>query len=307
VVAQQFDDIEHSQHILKVTVLATYPLLLAVLAAIAWRVVGAALRPVEVLRSSAERISGTGQDTRLPVSSSGDEIHALGVTLNSMLDRLAAARARQRAFVADAAHELRSPLASMQTQLEVAQRLGESTPSTDDLHAEVLRMTSLVEDLLMLARLDADTAPTPTPQSIDVRALVEHVAGRYADARVPVSIGAMGHHVVRGQPDELRRALANLVDNAVRHASTAVEIRAYEDGPNLTVAVSDDGAGIPAAEHERVFERFTRLDEARDRDAGGSGLGLSIVRELVSRSDGSVRIGASSRPGLTVEVRLPRA
>ena len=159
-VAQQTQDIRHSQQILKVTLLCTYPLLLAALALIAWRVVGATLRPVEALRSTAERISGTGQDARLPVPSSGDEIHALAVTLNSMLDRLAASRARQRSFVADAAHELRSPLASMQTQLDVAHRLGEGTPVTEDLRAEVLRMSGLVEDLLVLARLDADSRPT---------------------------------------------------------------------------------------------------------------------------------------------------
>jgi signal transduction histidine kinase len=306
VVAQQFDDLRHSQHILKVTLLATYPLLLAVLALIAWRVVGAALRPVETLRSSAERISGTGQDTRLPVPSSRDEIHALAVTLNSMLDRLAAARARQRAFVADAAHELRSPLASMQTQLEVAQRLGEDTPGTGDLHAEVLRMTGLVEDLLMLARLDADSAPARAPQSLSVRPWVQEVVERYAGARVPVRTCDVDGLVVRGHPDELRRALANLVDNAVRHASTGVEVSAREEGQHVIVEVADDGAGIPVEDRERVFERFTRLDEARDRDAGGSGLGLSIVRELVHRSGGSVLLESSPGHGLTAGLRLLR-
>jgi signal transduction histidine kinase len=306
VVAQQFDDLRHSQHILKVTLLATYPLLLAVLALIAWRVVGAALRPVETLRSSAERISGTGQDTRLPVPSSRDEIHALAVTLNSMLDRLAAARARQRAFVADAAHELRSPLASMQTQLEVAQRLGEDTPGTDDLHAEVLRMTGLVEDLLMLARLDGDSAPARATQSLPVRPWVEEVVERYAGARVPVRTCDVDGLVVRGHPDELGRALANLVDNAVRHASTAVEVSARDEGQYVAVSVSDDGAGIPVEDRERVFERFTRLDEARDRDAGGSGLGLAIVRELVHRSGGNVLLETSPEHGLTAVLRLQR-
>ena len=140
----------------RLTLLATYPVLLAVLSLIAWRVVGATLRPVEALRSAAERISGTGQDTRLPVPASRDEVHALAVTLDSMLDRLSDSRARQRSFVANAAHELRSPLASMLTQLEIAERLGEGTEVTRDLHADVLRMTTLVEDLLVLARLDAD-------------------------------------------------------------------------------------------------------------------------------------------------------
>jgi signal transduction histidine kinase len=198
-VAQQTQDIRHSQQILKVTLLCTYPLLLAALALIAWRVVGATLRPVEALRSTAERISGTGQDARLPVPSSGDEIHALAVTLNSMLDRLAASRARQRSFVADAAHELRSPLASMQTQLDVAHRLGEGTPVTEDLRAEVLRMSRLVEDLLVLARLDADSRPTATPSPVRLRPLVLDVAGRFEGARVPVSTSGVRPAVARGQ------------------------------------------------------------------------------------------------------------
>jgi signal transduction histidine kinase len=303
VVAQQFDAIEHSQHILKLTLLATYPLLLAVLAVIAWRVIGAALRPVEALRSSAERISGTGQDTRLPVPASGDEVHALAVTLNSMLDRLAASRARQRSFVADAAHELRSPLASMQMQLDVAHRLGEATPVTDDLRAEVLRMSRLVEDLLVLARLDADTAPAAAVRSVHVLPVIREVVARHAGARVPVSVSGDDRPVL-AHPDELRRLLGNLIDNAVRHATTHVQVTTDVEGEHVVVVVADDGAGVPPADRERVFERFTRLDEGRDRDAGGSGLGLSIVRELVHRSGGDVRLDHSPGGGLSARVLL---
>lgn len=310
-VAQQFDDIEQSQHILKVTLLATYPLLLAVLALIAWRVVGAALRPVEALRSSADRISGGGQDTRLPVPASGDEIHALAVTLNSMLDRLAHSRARQRSFVADAAHELRSPLASMQVQLDVADRLGESTPVTEDLRAEVERMSGLVEDLLVLARSDADHAPAATPGAVPVEDLVTPVLERYAEARVPVRradpTSFTGPLVARGHRDQLGRALSNLVDNAVRHAASVVEVAAYAEGPRVVVTVTDDGAGIAAADRERVFERFTRLDEGRDRDAGGSGLGLAIVRELVHGSDGEVHLSEPPDGGLRASLVLHRS
>jgi signal transduction histidine kinase len=306
-VGQQYDDLAHSQHVLKVTLLSTYPLLLAVLALIAWRVMGAVLRPVESLRSSAERISGSRRDDRLPVPASGDEIHALAVTLNSMLDRLAASRARQRSFVADAAHELRSPLASMQTQLEVGRRLGEGGPASDDLHAEVLRMSALVEDLLVLARLDADDTPASPGEPIDVAGVVDEVVGRYAAARVPVAVGpgSVDGLVVRGRRADLRRALSNLVDNAVRHAAGLVEVSTRREDEHVVVEVSDDGAGIPAAERERVFERFTRLDDARDRDAGGSGLGLAIVRGLASGLGGDVRLEASDRGGLSARLRLP--
>ncbi len=306
VVAQQVADIQHSQHILKVTLLITYPMLLAVLAFIAWRVMGATLRPVEALRSSAERISGAGRSLRLPVPPQHDEIHDLAVTLNRMLDRLAAARARQRSFVADAAHELRSPLASLQAQLEVAQRLGES-PATDDLRAEVLRMSGLVEDLLVLARLDAEVAPTAGREDIDVPALLAEVGQHYTDARVPVSVRWTEQLVVHGHRDELHRALANLVDNAVRHASGVVELSARSEGPAVVVSVDDDGTGIPEPERERVFERFTRLDEARARDQGGSGLGLAIVQELVRRSDGDIRLRDAAGGGLSAQLVLPRA
>lgn len=307
VVAQRFDDIEDSQQTLKFTLLATYPLLLLVLALIAWRVVGAALRPVEVLRATAERISGSGQDTRLPVSPSRDEIHALAVTLNSMLDRLSALRARQRAFVADAAHELRSPLSSMQTQLEVAERLGEGTPVTRDLQADVERMTTLVEDLLVLAQVDRESPPERSPRPVALRPVLFDVLRRHSAARVPVTATAFPDAVALGHPEELRRVFDNLVDNAVRHAATTVHIEAHVHGQEIEVLVSDDGAGIPEADRARVFDRFTRLDEARDRDAGGSGLGLAIVRELVQRAGGSVSLSASPAGGLVAGVSLPLA
>jgi signal transduction histidine kinase len=307
VVAQEFDTIEDSQRTLGLTLLATYPLLLAVLAFIAWRVIGAALRPVEALRSTAERISGAGQGTRLPVPASRDEVHALAVTLNSMLDRLEASRSRQRTFVADAAHELRSPLTSMRTQLEVAERRGEGTALVSDLQAEVNRMAALVEDLLVLARLDSDTPRQQEPEPVALHPLVSDVVRRYASARVPVTADVGPDLLVLGHRDELSRVLGNLVDNAVRHADTSVGVRAERTGSDVDVIVTDDGAGIPEADREKVFDRFTRLDEARGRDAGGSGLGLAIVQELVQRTGGSLVLEDAPGGGLVVHVVLPRS
>jgi signal transduction histidine kinase len=307
-VAQQYDEVTHSARVLRTALLLTYPVLLAVLALIAWRVIGSTLRPVEALRSGAEKISGSGQGGPLPVPESTDEIHALAVTLNQMLDRLAASRARQRDFVADAAHELRSPLASMRTQLEVAQRLGEAPELSEDLLAEVHRLTGLVEDLLTLARADADLAPSAEPESFDAEALLHEVAGRYAGARVPVTVAARSGAVpsVTGNREDLRRVLANLADNAVRHAGSRVELAAAAEGACTLVTVTDDGPGVAPEDRERVFERFTRLDEARDRDVGGSGLGLAIVHELVRRAGGQTRLAEADGGGLRVEVRLPR-
>jgi signal transduction histidine kinase len=307
VVAQQVEDIRHSQHILKVSLLLTYPLLLAALGAIAWRVVGAALRPVEALRSSADRISGSAQRDRLPVPTSRDEISALAVTLNSMLDRLAASRAHQRSFIADAAHELRSPLASMQTQLDVADRLGEETPPTADLREEVTRMSELVEDLLVLARLDADAAPGRAPEVVSLREVVDDVAQQYPGVRVTPAPPELDGLAVRCRRDELRRALGNLTHNAVRHAVRSVEIGVRVEGSSVVISVRDDGSGIAEVDRDRVFDRFTRLDEGRARDAGGSGLGLAIVRELMARNDGEVRLGDAPGQGLEAQLRLPRA
>jgi len=306
-VAQQVQTLEESRRVLRLTLLGVLPLLLLVLAAIAWRVVGAALRPVEALRAGADRISGSGRRERLPVPTTRDEISALAQTLNSMLDRLAAARDRQRAFVADAAHELRSPLASLQAQLDVAHRLGEDTPASADVRAEVARMSALVEDLLTLARLDADDLRREPPGPVDLVPLLLGAAGRHGRDGVRVEVVGTDQPVpVYGVRSALERMVANLVDNAVRHATSCVEVGVDVGGDRVLVRVDDDGAGIPPEDRERVFERFTRLDEGRDRDAGGSGLGLAIVRELARRDGGDVELGASAAGGLSARLLLTR-
>ena len=306
-VARSTADVTQGVHVLRVTLLIAFPLLVALLGAVAWRVVGAALRPVEALRTGAEDITGGARPGRLPVPDSGDEIHRLAVTLNGMLQRLDAARARQRAFVADAAHELRSPLTNMRTELEVAQRLPDSTDwpeLADDLLTDVDRLSRLVDDLLLLARADdAATRPVTAPtETVELRRLLGEVAARYPAARYerpPLPLHAVG------DPDALSRVVANLLDNAVRHAEKEVVLTAADEGAYQKISVRDDGPGIPAADRERVFHRFTRLDDARARDAGGSGLGLAIVRELVRLHHGTVTLG-DAVPGLLVEVRLPK-
>lgn len=291
-------DLESATLTLRTLLLVAFPLLLLVLGLIAWRVIGAALRPVEQLRSGAARIDGSLADERLPVPATRDEISALARTLNEMLDRVAAARRTQRSFVADAAHELRSPLATMRTQLEVAQRLGEGETLPVDLLPEVARLSALVEDLLLLARSDDRSRARPA-ESVDLDDLVDDVVARYASARVPVRRAGGGGEpqVVDGARDELYRAMTNLVDNAVRHAASVVTLVTVEvdegspgspGSPGSLISVSDDGAGIPEAERERVFGRFTRLDDARDRDSGGTGLGLAITRELLRRNGAEV-------------------
>ena len=306
-VAKSLADLTRSIELLRNVLLIAFPLLVLGLALVAWRVVGATLRPVEALRSGAEAITDGARPGTLPVPASHDEINRLAVTLNRMLARLDGARRRQRAFVADAAHELRSPLANMRTQLEVAQHIGDPAewPAVaDDLLADVHRMSRLVDDLLLLAKADDPGAAAPRPTGpIELTGLLKAVGGRYPT----VSVSAVDAPLwTVGDEGELERVVANLLDNAVRHADSSVLLSAALDGGDCVIVVADDGPGVPEADRERVFDRFTRLDDARARDAGGAGLGLSIVRELVRRHGGTVRL-ADADPGLRVEVRLPAA
>ncbi|GLZ01828.1 ATP-binding protein [Actinoplanes sp. NBRC 103695] len=306
-VARSTADVAAGIRLLRITLLVVFPLLILVLAVVSWQVVGAALSPVEALRSGAEEITGRARTDRLPVPDSSDEIHRLAVTLNDMLRRLDASRARQRAFVADAAHELRSPLTTMRTELEVAQRLPDDTDwpgLSADLLTDVERLSRLVDDLLLLARADdAATRPVARIQEIPVGELLSAVASRYPSVRVSLPPAPV---LVAGEPDALSRVVANLLDNAVRHASTSVEVTLSSEPSWGLITVTDDGPGIPEGDRERVFGRFTRLDDARARDAGGSGLGLAIVRELLRQHHGTITLG-DAEPGLRVEVRLPKS
>ncbi len=302
VVAVPIGSFNQSVSLLRTVLFISQPLLVLVLMLVAWRVIGASLRPVESLRAGAERITGAHTEERLPVPVAHDEIHRLATTLNDMIDRLARARARQRAFVADAAHELRSPLASIRVQLEVAQRLGDWKSVGDDVLIDVDRLSRLVDDLLLLARAETGAAPPRAP--VELGDLLTEVGSRYATARVPVEVAATEPLWTVGDPDALLRALVNLVDNAVRHARTTVRLGLTRDGDQALLTVVDDGRGISEADRKRVFDRFTRLDEARARDAGGTGLGLAIVRELVRRHHGQVRL-TDAYPGVRVELHLP--
>lgn len=304
VVAEPVADIARSQHLLVVTLLITYPVLLLALGAIAYRVIGAALAPVESLRAAAERVSGSGRDERLPVPESRDEIHALAVTLNSMLDRLVSAREREHSFVANVAHELRTPLASLRVQADVSHRHGATEEDHADLVAELDRLSALVDDLLVLARLDAgEELPAPDPPA-EPRVVLPGLASDETGPEVVVCEVAEGTVPMTGL--ELERVLDNLIGNALRHARTRVDVGFSRTARESVVSVADDGPGIPAADRERVFDRFSRLDEGRGRDSGGTGLGLAIVRELVRRRGGDIRLRDSSYGGLLVEVSFPQ-
>ncbi|QGN57416.1 ATP-binding protein [Nostocoides sp. HKS02] len=305
-------DLETSRRVLRTLMLVFFPLFLLLIALIAYRVVGLALRPVDRLRQGAERIGDSADLTeRLPVLAARDEISALATTLNEMLARLSAAHDKQRTFVADAAHELRSPLASLQTQLEVAQHVGEGGELPAELLPDVQRLAALVEDLLVLARSGTEAGPVRT-EDLGLGSVVDDVLTRYAGARVPVRRSAApgsrsgADPVVVASRDDVERALANLVDNAVRHATGSVTVSVDSGERTARVVVRDDGGGIPQADLERVFDRFARLDEGRARDSGGSGLGLAITRELLRRNGARVWLEDGS-PGVRAVVAFDLA
>jgi signal transduction histidine kinase len=314
-VVTDLKQIDDSLRILGQVALIGSPLAVLLMAVATYSVVALTLRPVAALRHGAADITAAGlADQRLPVSSAQDEIHRLAVTLNAMLDRIDTATKRQRTFVGDAAHELRSPLASLRVQLEVAERLGpaEDLPSlVDDVLVDVGRIDRLVDDLLALAGQDEAGGTLRRREPVALDELVDTVVAGYLHARVPVTVTASIPATVDGDPDGLRRVAINLVDNAVRHArrevSVALETGMLAGRATVTLCVTDDGAGIPPAERERVFDRFYRLNASRSRESGGTGLGLSIVRDLVRAHGGSVRL--TTRPdggtGLQVTVILP--
>ncbi|MFI5839277.1 sensor histidine kinase [Catenuloplanes sp. NPDC051500] len=304
-VAKSMGDLFQSARYVRVALLVAFPLLVLGLALVGWRVVGVTLRPVEELRRGAEEITGGGRAGRLPVPASRDEIHRLALTLNDMLHRLDTARARQRAFVADAAHELRSPLASMRVQLEVAQRLPDDTDwqaFIDDLMIDADRLGRLVDDLLLLARADDSAEAARRTAPVELGELLTDLTGRYPTVEFTVPSSQFW---VDGDADALRRAVSNLLDNAGRHARSTVALAVTTEGTRHLITVTDDGPGIPAADRERVFDRFTRLDDARASNDGGSGLGLAIVREVVRLHHGAVTLTDAPRSGLRAEIRLP--
>jgi len=284
------------------------PALLALLAAGTWILLGRALHPVEAIRAEVTDISAHALHRRVPQPPTDDEVGRLARTMNMMLERLEAATERQRRFVADASHELRSPLAAFRTNLEVALAHPAATDwraIAGELLQDSMRMERLVGDLLLLARSD-EAAPSPPSVPVDLDDLVLAEAARLRPAAgVRLDTSAVSAAPVLGNPDELARMIRNLLDNAQRHARTAVRAEVGVTDGQVRLTVADDGPGIPTEHRERIFERFARLDEARSRD-GGAGLGLAVVADIVRRHRGTVRAEADTTAGALFVVHLPQ-
>jgi len=284
------------------------PVVSALLGVLTWVALGRMLAPVESITRQVAGITDAELDRRVPVPRTGDEIADLAGTMNDMLRRLEAARDRQQAFVADASHELQSPLTRLRTQLEVSRAA--SAPDWDDVTTDLLadcgEMEALVRDLLFLARDDGGAGRVPAEQVelVDLDDVVLEEAARVRSAtRVEVSTAAVSAAPVRGSRDQLRRLARNLLENAVAAAASRVDVSLQAEGPGAVLVVEDDGPGIPADQRDRVFERFVRLDGARDRTTGGSGLGLAIVSSI-ARQHGGVAAVEDTPAGARLVVRL---
>jgi signal transduction histidine kinase len=275
-----------------------------------WLLSSRSLRPVEAVRAETTEIVRRRLGRRLEGRHARGHTAKLAGTMNELLDRLDASAVRQRHFVADASHELRSPLATIQTQLEVALARPEAADwvaTAREIAREVARMQRVVEDMLLLAQLDEDILP-PRTEQVDLDELMLGEARRVRDrGRVAVDASRVSGARVCGDRDQLTRVVRNLVANAERHAASEVDLELRMLDGEAELVVADDGPGIPPADRERVFERFTRLDEARGRGRGGAGLGLAIARQVVQAHGGAIWVaGTAGRPGARLVVRLPR-
>lgn len=284
------------------------PLLLMILGFTVWKLTGRALSPVEAMRAEVDEISGSELHRRVPDPPGSDEISRLASTMNRMLERLDRSAETQRRFVADASHELRSPVATIRQYAEVAIAHPERISAhelAETILAENLRVQRLVEDLLILARTEQRN-PHLRRRAVDIDdALLEEGRRVRSTSALRVDTSAVSAGRVDGDEAQLQRLVRNLVDNAVHHASMVIRLSLSTEAGSVRLVVEDDGPGIPESQRERVFERFVRLDEARARDDGGSGLGLAIVAEITTGHAGSVSISGSDLGGARFEVLLP--
>jgi signal transduction histidine kinase len=305
--AAPVDEVRRSIDAVRSALWWALPALIAVVAGVAWVLVGRALRPVEAIRAEVESIGGATMHRRVSEPRSRDEVGRLARTMNAMLARLEASARRQRQFVSDASHELRSPVAAIRADVEVAELEGASAdwPAVaSSVLREEARLERLIDDLLVLAAADEGGMPARRVAPVDVTALVADDASRAR--RVPVEVEAgPAPALVVGDSAQLRRVVGNLVDNAARHARSRVAVGVSEHAGVVQVRVDDDGTGIAPADRARVFERFARLDEGRARDQGGTGLGLAVVHSLVTRHGGTVGVGDSPAGGARLVVDLP--
>jgi len=307
IVGTSLESVAETTRTLRGALLVGVPILVALLAAAIWAFVGRALGRIDRITRAVDGIDEAELDRRVPTPPADDEVRRLAETMNRMLARLQAASARQRDFVADASHDLQSPLAAMRAQLEIAQvhpdRAGVAVLATD-LLVGCTEMEQLVGDLLYLAVQDGG-ARRPPAVLLDLDDLVLEEAVRVRpDSRVRIVTTGVSAAPVTGDPAELRRLVRNLLDNAVRHAATRVTVTLVGGDGEAVLDIVDDGPGVANADRDRVFDRFYRGDPARSRQAG-SGLGLAIASDIAGRHGGHLTLVADAEPGAHFRLVLP--
>jgi two-component system OmpR family sensor kinase len=299
---------------LRTLLLIAGPLALLLASVGGYELARAALRPIDRMRSRAERITERQLSERLPVSEAEDEIGALGRTLNAMLDRLEASVARERRIVSDASHELRTPLTTLRAEVDLAlmgdREKAELRAALQSASEEAKRMTRLADDLLVLARADQGRLPLK-PQPLAARKLLEAAAGRArAGAQVrgrSVAVGDVPDGcAVRADPDRAAQALDNLITNALLYGEGTITLSARSEGEHVELHVTDEGRGFPDGLLPRAFERFGRGPHAR-ADEPGSGLGLALVEAVAVAHGGHADARNRSEGGADVSIALPRA
>ncbi len=306
IAASPLSEVSRSIDTLAQTLWFAIPSLVALVGCLAWWVTGRALRPVHAITQRVADISAASLHERVPEPGSDDEVGELARTMNEMLSRLENADLRQRQFVSDASHELRSPVASIRTELEVALLTPDATnwrEVADSVLAEDARLDRIVGDLLTLARLGEQTDPgVGADVDLDDVMLAEAARTR----RLAIDTSAVVPARTLGRAEELARMAGHLLDNAARHARTRVEAGVGHDPMGRPILwVDDDGAGVPVDQRTSIFDRFGRLDEGRARDQGGAGLGLAVVRRIAERHGGTVEVTDSPLGGARFLVRLP--
>jgi heavy metal sensor kinase len=313
IVAESLADAhENVEHIVLVLLLAG-PAALLITALGGWGLARHALRPVERMTSQAQEIGINRLQERIAVPPVMDEVGNLAVTLNAMLDRLEQGVRSKHQLIADASHDLRTPLAVMRAELDVSLRANHlGTDARDVLEStreEVDRMTRTVDNLLTLAQVDEGRLELLTAP-LDLKAAIEAAARplRTLAAAKGVVLDVGGESCeVRADPQRLEQALTNLIENAIKftHSGGRVRVTAWRGGREVGITVADNGPGMPATARSQVFERFYRADPARGRDAGGSGLGLAICREVAVAHGGRVWVDSEEGKGSEFSLALP--
>lgn len=307
VVARSQDQANGAVRTVTRSLIVIVPLITGGLALVVWWGVGRALRPIDAMSSTVDQITEEDLGRRVPESGTGDEVDHLAHTMNAMLGRLDAASGRERQLVADASHELRSPLAAVRALVETRPLAPDPAAHDAEALAAIERLQRLVDQLLELASQDADVPLTTRPVDLDDLVL-ERADLLRRTTGLTVETTAVSAGQVLGSEDALRRVVENLTSNAARHARSTVRYAVREQGGWVDLEVVDDGPGVAPADRARIFERFTRLDDARTSDRSGAGLGLPIVAGIVARHGGTVAVDADPvSGGAAFTVRLPAA